>query len=361
MADGSISTGGQLLDGILQGRVPRQVRIFAAQGLLPVSREDLLRLQVVLSADPDEELAATAAASVAEVPEEQLVSWLRSEQVEAIVLDLLIRIRDEESVWLAVARSTRVSDETLRVLARNGNRVVQDVIITNQIRVMECLEILEELRANPQIDQVVLRRVREFEEEFIEKALAQELEEAREEQDASVRSIREALDALRALGARIPGEGSMPVPTGDDPALAEAVEKMGLSTFGRLLTMGIKEKIQAGLKGGREERTILINSRNRLVVRAVLSSPRLTDPEIEGFASLRSVSDEVIRAIASHPRWTRRYPVVLALVQNPKTPPQAAMRFLPRLSTRDVLRVSRDRNVNPLVRRQALNVLERKK
>lgn len=360
MADSSISTGGQLLEGILQGKVPRQVRMFAAQGLLPVSREDLLRLQVVLSADPDQELATVAAASVAEVPEDQLVAWLRAEKIEGLVLDLLVRIRDEESVWVAVARSPQVSDETLRVLARNGNRVVQDVVITNQIRVMDCLEILEELRANPQIDQVVLRRVREFEEEFIEKALAQE-EESKSEHEAAMRSIREALDALRALGARIPGEKQMPVPTGDDPALEEAVERMGLSSFGRLLTMGIKEKIQAGLKGGREERAILINSRNRLVVRAVLASPRLTDPEIEGFAALRSVSDEVIRTISAHPRWTRRYPVILALVQNPKTPPQAAMRFLPRLSTRDVTRVSRDRNVNPLVRRQALNVLERKK
>ncbi len=153
----------------------------------------------------------------------------------------------------------------------------------------------------------------------------------------------------------------MPLHGGDDPALAQAVARMGLSTFGRLLTMGIKEKIQVGLKGTREDRAILVNSRNRLVVRAVLASPKLTDPEVESFASLRSASDEVIRTIANHPRWTRRYQVVLALVQNPKTPPQAAMRFLPRLSVRDVQRVSRDRNVNPLVRRQAIGLLERRR
>ena len=50
---------------------------------------------------------------------------------------------------------------------------VQDVVITNQVRILNCLEALEDLRANPQVSQVVLRRVREFEEEFIEKAVAQ--------------------------------------------------------------------------------------------------------------------------------------------------------------------------------------------
>ncbi len=57
----------QLLNGILEGQVPRQVRLFAAQGLLPISQEDLLRLQFMLSTDPDDELAEIAKASIAEV------------------------------------------------------------------------------------------------------------------------------------------------------------------------------------------------------------------------------------------------------------------------------------------------------
>ena len=62
MNDKKITTGADLIQGVIKGRVPRQVRLFAAQGLLPVSREDLLSLQVLLSADPDEELAEQAVA-----------------------------------------------------------------------------------------------------------------------------------------------------------------------------------------------------------------------------------------------------------------------------------------------------------
>jgi len=54
MADGRIESVDQLIEGILAGTVPRQVRLFAAQGLLPVSRDDLFRLQLLLSADPDD-------------------------------------------------------------------------------------------------------------------------------------------------------------------------------------------------------------------------------------------------------------------------------------------------------------------
>ena len=53
MTESQSSTADQLFTGILEGKVPRQVRLFAAQGLLPVPREDLLRLQVILTSDPE--------------------------------------------------------------------------------------------------------------------------------------------------------------------------------------------------------------------------------------------------------------------------------------------------------------------
>jgi len=75
-------------------------------------------------------------------------------------------------MWAAVAVHGRTSDETLRVLARHGSPLIQDIIMTNQVRLLAHLEILDELRANPRVTQVVLRRVHEFEEEFIEKAIS---------------------------------------------------------------------------------------------------------------------------------------------------------------------------------------------
>jgi hypothetical protein len=357
MAEGSITTAQQLFTGIIEGKVPRQVRLFAAQGMLPVPREDLLRLQFLLSADPDEELADAAKASIKRETDVTLVDWIRESAIEALVLDLVVRVRDEETVWSAVAVAPTVSDETLRVLARHGSPLVQDIVVTNQVRVMSCLEILDDLRANPRISPVVLRRIKEFEEEFIEKALKDAIDGA----DGYGPTIEEAIAALRSIGAHIPRESDLPYPESDDAGLRDAVEKAGTSTYGRILTMDVKERIMCALKGSREERSILINSRNRLVVRAVMASPKLSDPEVEKFATSRSVSDEVIRVIASNPRWTRMYPILIALAFNPKTPPALTLRMLPRLSVRDIGRLGRDRNVNPVIRRQAKDLFDRRR
>ncbi len=351
MVDTQPTAAADLISGIIRGKVPRQVRLFAAQGLLPVSREDLLSLQTVLTADPDSELAEVAAQSLKSEDEETILAWLRASPPDPMVLDLLIRVRDSEAVWSAVAAHANVSNETLRVLARHATPIVQDIIITNHVRLFSCLEILDDLRANPEVNQVVLRRVREFEEEFIQKALAEEEEALL----VSGRSIEEAIESLRAIGAHIPNEDSLPyVQSDEDPSLADAVKRAGAhSAHGRLLRMSVHQRIICALRGTREERAILINSRNRLVQRSVLASPKLSDLEVERFAASRSVAEEVIKAIADNRRWLRLYPVIVALAMNPKTPVYTATRIIPQLSPRDKMRVSRDRNINPVTRELA--------
>ena len=354
MAEESITTVQQLFRGITEGRVPRQVRMFAAQGLLPVAREDLFRLQALLSADPDQELAAAAAESLRHESDLTLVEWIEHNEIESLVLDLVIRVRDEDSVWSAAAVAPNVSDETLRVLARHGNPVVQDIIMTNHVRILSCLEILEDLKANPRISPVVLRRIREFEEEFIEKALAQG--DALKDESFRGVSIEDALAALREIGAHIPRESAMPYPVSTEPELAEDLERQELSFQARLADMTVREKVVCALMGTREERGVLINSRNRLVVHAVLASPKLADNEVERYANSRSVSEEVLRIISSNNKWLRLYGVVLAVVQNPKTQLQTALRLLPKLNSRDLMRVARNRSVPAVVRRRAADL-----
>jgi hypothetical protein len=352
-------TADDLLNGILEGKVPRQVRLFAAQGLLPVSREDLLQLQVMLSSDPDDELAGIATESVAEVESENIVSWVREFDVESMVLDLLIRIREEDPIWVEVARHANVSDETLRVLAKNGGSTVQDIVITNQVRIFNCLEILDDLRHNSKATEPVLRRVREFEEEFLIKAINAEEELAA----AETPTIEEAIEALQTIGAHIPALDQLPYLGSEDPGVNEAVGKAGgpESAFARLTKMNIKEKVLTALKGTREERSILINSRNRLVIRGVLSSPRLSDPEVEAYAGSRTVDAEVLRIIYRNPRWMRRYQVVWQLASNPKTPIELAMRSVGRLNVRDLKRLVNNRNINPAVRKNAQNIAARRR
>ena len=82
---------------------------------------------------------------------------------------------------------------------------------------------------------------------------------------------------------------------GDDPlidtdpsgsAAADAGEAERQSASQRLSLMNIAERMKAAMKGTKEERAVLIRDPNKLVSVSVLSSPKVTESEIEGFAKL---------------------------------------------------------------------------
>ena len=113
----------------------------------------------------------------------------------------------------------------------------------------------------------------------------------------------------------------------------------------RLATMGFSERLKAAFKGTREMRAILIRSPNKMLSAAVLSSPKVTNSEVEGFARMTSVSEEVLRTIGSNRAWTKSYGVVVALTKNPKTPLAMSLNMMSRLADRDLAMLAVDRNV----------------
>jgi hypothetical protein len=121
----------------------------------------------------------------------------------------------------------------------------------------------------------------------------------------------------------------------------------------RIAAMSFTERLKAALKGTREMRSILIRDTNKMIAAAVLSSPRLTEQEVESFARMANVSDDVLRTIGSNRSWTKSYSVILALAKNPKTPIAMSMNILARLSDRDLSMVSVDRNVPDVLRAAA--------
>jgi hypothetical protein len=116
------------------------------------------------------------------------------------------------------------------------------------------------------------------------------------------------------------------------------------------------EKMMAALKADREKRMILIRDRNRVVYSAVLSSPKLTNSDVEFIAKMKNVSPEVLRTIGGKREWTKRYSIRLELVKNALTPIEISLRQISSLSTMDLRKLTRDRNVPEQVRRQAIKL-----
>jgi hypothetical protein len=134
----------------------------------------------------------------------------------------------------------------------------------------------------------------------------------------------------------------------DEPA-AEAPggteEQRRESLTQQVAKMGFSQRLKAAMKGSREIRAILIRDPNKMIATSVLSSPKVTENEVEAFARMANVGEDVLRIIGSNRAWTKNYSVVVGLTKNPKTPLGMSLNLMPRLNDRDLQMLSMDRNV----------------
>jgi len=169
--------------------------------------------------------------------------------------------------------------------------------------------------------------------------------------------------ALREFFARrgiVPGEASRAsasededaplVPVASESATPEASTLEGTgdreqTIVQRVASMSFTERLKAAVNGTRELRAILIRDTNKMISSAVLSSPKVTEPEVESFAKMANVSEDVLRTIAHRRAWMKNYGIVVALAKNSKTPVAVSMNLIPRLNSRDLQMLSIDRNV----------------
>ena len=121
----------------------------------------------------------------------------------------------------------------------------------------------------------------------------------------------------------------------------------------RLATMTVAERVQFAMKGGSEARRTLIRDSNKVVQRAVLQSPRLTDQDVEAFAAMSSLTDEVLRLIAKNRNFRKNYVVVRNLMNNPKTPLDVSLHMLPMLNPLDLKKLCVNKNIPETLRSTA--------
>lgn len=120
--------------------------------------------------------------------------------------------------------------------------------------------------------------------------------------------------------------------------------------------MNVVQRLTLALKGNREARMILIKDPNKLVQRCVLQSPRLTDMEVEAFAKMTNLSDEVFRVISLTRKFMKSYVIMKNLVNNPKTPLDISLHLLPRLNANDLKLLTTNKNIPDTLRSVAVKM-----
>jgi hypothetical protein len=142
----------------------------------------------------------------------------------------------------------------------------------------------------------------------------------------------------------------------DATADMELAPEQRVTLLQRLSQMRVAERVQMALKGNREERIALIRDPCKVVQRAVLQSPRVTDSEIEFFASMANLNDEILRIISGNRKFRGNYTVVRNLINNPKTPLDVSLHLLPVINPQDLKFLVTNKNIPDTLRSSALRL-----
>jgi len=132
------------------------------------------------------------------------------------------------------------------------------------------------------------------------------------------------------------------------------------SALQKISRLDVKGRIQLAMKGNKEERSILIRDGTKLVALAVLESGKITDGEVEKFASQKNVLEAVLRQIPMKRRFAKNYNVMRNLVANPRTPLDVSLALVKNLLISDLRNLSSNKEVSETIRKLALKMFKQK-
>jgi len=305
----------EVLEDLRHGRATRERKMAVCTGGAHLAPADRAEILAVLAGDADEMVASRAQDAILSQPIESFVEALKREQAIPPLFSYAARnLADKPGVCDAMVQNKNCSAEYLMPVVRH----------LSTLGIQALMEELERVSESP--------------------ALAAALEH----------STSLTVDQKNQLH-ELHGPGN-PI---DEAALAEAAAAIEpdvarrQTLIQRVATMTVAQRVQFAIKGGSEARRTLIRDSNKVVQRAVLQSPRLTDQEVEAFAAMSSLTDEILRLIASNRNFRKNYTVVRNLINNPKAPLDVTLHMLPMLNAVDLKRLTSNKNVPETLRTTA--------
>lgn len=328
-----------LVRQILEGGAP-ELRLLAAQGILPLPADELIPLQVILTSDADPMVAQYAREALQAV-DARLASAFLAAEAPPEVLRWFAHAHADPSLVETVLRRRDVPLDLLEEVAGSLGPELQEVLLLRQDAIVDRPAILDRLEANERLSSFARRRIAEYRQHLLPRELSAEPEQSTF--DAATIRVAELdaadLEAIERVRAEV-------APTG------EVDDRTGLSEA-QIRSLPVPVRIKLCRGASRALRQILIRDSNRLVSLGVLANAAFSEDEVEQVASNRSMDEEVLGTIARRREWISRYGVCKALVQNPRTPVGISVRLVARLSVRDLKTLRRDKNVPEPVRSAA--------
>jgi len=392
---------------------PRSAKLAVAKGLLPTTADVQLALLYVLAVDPDTVVADLARETLRGLPEDQILGGLTQRTFPKILEFIAefrtnSQVLDDKIIHTREA-TTRAA---VQIAGRAGSDLCE-VICRHQERMLLSPEVFVALHANPNCSDddlgraaAFLRMHRSLPEVADQRPFRKESETvgpapeepALEPADAASPLTPQAVQPSTEPAAQ-PSETTQAQPVklqapqqsaeklkmfdlqgsddeDDDNAFAAFKfdfhddmasfswdltqdEDENKSAAGdleqrqsieqRIADMTVGEKIKMAYLGNKQARKVLIRDPNKIVCAAVVKSGRLSPSEVAAYAGNRNLSDDVAREICLNKDFTRKYPVKVALVNNPKTPVKVALKLISQLHKRDLKALTNNRNVTAVI------------
>jgi len=310
--------------------------------------DELIPLQVGLAGSPDAEIAGMAVESLRSM-EPRIAADFLAETAGEAVLAFFVRRIEHPTMIAAILRRRDTPRPLLVELAAKLPPDLQEALILRQDAIIDEPQILVALESNPRITNYTKRRIWEYREHLLPRDKVPPKTEEEIEAEAEAVTEEEICEAVE----EVTGEPAAKTADGKIDFRKLTADKV------RFLPVPIRLKVAAGAP--RELRATLIRDSSTQVALAVLIRNNLPDSEIEQIANNRQVAEEVLGEIARRREWTRKYSIQKALVKNPKTYTPIAIKFVPRMTVRDLRELARDKNVSDAVRTMAFRLYNARK
>lgn len=405
----------RMIDLIRASAVPANLMNSASKGALSVPPREMIEILVYLAVHNKvfgeqaqltlagwDEAASRAAAGDSTTPKEVLEYLISPKNLRPVLLPaLLTNPSVPEELWLELAPS--IGRELVELMLKN-ERIAQSPGILSALLSNPNLSGIQSENIRNKIEQATAvpaepdtkaevhsapEDVEQEPEEVFQAAPGDEVQEAEDVLDEGVMAY------LAEHESEIAAHGDQPYqPIGgiheeipaDEPLAAEATtviasagkatgaaakkapmkktqlnptEERG-SALQKIAKLDIKGRIQLAMKGTKEERSLLIRDGTKIVALAVLESPKISDGEVERFATQKNVLEAVLRGIPMKRRFAKNYAIVRNLVFNPRTPLDLSLGLMKNMLVGDLRNLSNNKEISDTVRKLATKMFKQK-
>jgi hypothetical protein len=311
----------EVLEELRRGNATRENKLAVCTGGVKLPPPDLAEILTVLALDSDELISTRAQESILALPIENFVEALNRQQALEPLFEFAAKnLAAKPGVADALIKNKSCSAEHLVPLVQHLSALGVQTLMDELERVSDSRELAEALEKSSSVT-------------LEQKSQLQEL-------------LSDAMPDMKALT--------------DALVDAEPDNERRKTLLQQISTMTVSQRVKFAMKGGSEARRTLIRDTNKVVQRAVLQSPRLTDQEVESFASMTNLTDEILRLIGKNRNFRKNYNVVRNLLNNGKAPLDISLNLLPMINPQDLKKLSMNKNIPETLRATAVKLIRQR-